>query len=162
MVQVMFYHLTRSPVEVTARALLAKALAVGWRVMLRGTDPARLAQLDAQLWLGPEDGFLPHGLAGGPQDADQPILLGSGAIGNAAQGLMLVDAAAVDPAETAGLERLWVLFDGLDAAALAAARGQWKLLVGAGLAAQYWSEESGHWEKKVERPADTGQNPALA
>ncbi|MDP2739757.1 MAG: DNA polymerase III subunit chi [Pseudorhodobacter sp.] len=146
----MFYHLTRSTVQATARQLLAKALAAGWRVMLRGANPARLADLDAQLWLGPQDSFLPHGLAGGPQDGDQPILLGTGAIANAAQCLMLVDAAAVDPVEIAGLERVWVLFDGQDEAALAAARDQWRALTGAGLAAQYWSEESGHWEKNAE------------
>lgn len=146
----MFYHLTRSTVQATARQILAKALATGWRVMLRGADPVRLTDLDAQLWLGPQDSFLPHGLAGGPQDGDQPILLGTGAIANAAQCLMLVDAAAVDPVEIAGLERVWVLFDGQDEAALAAARNQWRALTGAGLAAQYWSEESGHWEKKAE------------
>jgi DNA polymerase-3 subunit chi len=31
-----------------------------------------------------------------------------------------------------------------------AARVQWKALTGAGCAAQYWSEESGNWEKKAE------------
>jgi DNA polymerase-3 subunit chi len=48
------------------------------------------------------------------------------------------------------MERVWVLFDGNDAARLQAARQQWKATVGAGHAAQYWSEESGRWEKKAE------------
>ena len=117
--------------------------------MLRGTDRARLEGLDARLWLGPEEGFLPHGLEGGPQDADQPVLLGLGPITNAAKALMLVDGAAVDVAEAEGLERVWILFDGYDEAAVAAARVQWKTLTAAGLAAQYWSEESGRWEKKA-------------
>ena len=34
-----------------------------------------------------------------------------------------------------------------------AARGQWKALTGAGLSAQYWSEESGRWQKKAEAGA---------
>ena len=34
--------------------------------------------------------------------------------------------------------------------ALDAARGQWRALTGAGCKAQYWSEESGRWEKKAE------------
>lgn len=148
MTQVLFYHLTRSPLEVTARAVLGKAWAAGWRVMLRGTDRATLAKLDAALWLGPEDGFLPHGLDGGAQDGDQPILLGCGPIGNGAQTLMLVEGAVVDLAEARALERVWVLFDGGDEAAVSAARAQWKFLTGAGVAAQYWSEADGGWEKK--------------
>ena len=41
--------------------------------------------------------------------------------------------------------------DGNDPAALDIARGQWKALTDAGCAAQYWSEESGRWEKKAEK-----------
>ncbi|NUB42855.1 DNA polymerase III subunit chi [Fertoebacter nigrum] len=153
---VMFYHLTRSPPEETAQLLLGRALVAGWRVMLRGTDAARLDWWDQRLWLGPEEGFLPHGLAGGPHDADQPVLLGRGEIGNGAQALMLVDGAAVTPDEARGLERVWLLFDGQDDAATAAARVQWKALTGAGLAAQYWSEETGKWQKKAESAGAAG------
>ena len=145
----MFYHLTASPAEETAGLLLGRALGAGWRVMLRGTDRARLDDLDARLWQGPADAFLPHGLEGGPHDADQPVLLGLGAIGNDAHALMLMDGASVDSSEAEGLERVWILFDGNDQASVAAARVQWKALTGAGLAAQYWSEESGRWEKKA-------------
>lgn len=146
---VMFYHLTASSTEDTVRSLLTRSMQAGWRVMLRGTDAIRLQRLDGILWDGPEDSFLPHGLEGGPHDADQPVLLGLGHIANVAQALMAVDGADVAPEEAAGLERVFVLFDGRDEAAVAAARVQWKTLTGAGLAAQYWSEESGRWEKKA-------------
>jgi DNA polymerase IIIc chi subunit len=43
-----------------------------------------------------------------------------------------------------------ILFDGHDPGAVQAAREQWKTLTGAGLAAKYWSEESGRWEMKAE------------
>lgn len=148
---VMFYHLTRSSVDETLMQLLPRALGQGWRVMIRGTDPEALARLDAQLWLGGEDAFLPHGLQGGPHDADQPVLIGQGAIANNAKGLFLLDGAETSAAEALGLERVWLLFDGGDGAALARARSQWKALTEAGVAAQYWSEESGRWEKKVEK-----------
>lgn len=151
----MFYHLTRSTPEATLFTILPRALAAGWRVMLRGTDMAALKRLDAQLWQGVDDGFLPHGLQGGAHDADQPILLGTGAIGNAAQGLVLLDAAETDPAEAMALERVWVLFDGADPTTLAHARGLWTRLTNAGIAAQYWSEENGKWQKKAEKPAAT-------
>ncbi|MDW4497628.1 DNA polymerase III subunit chi [Sulfitobacter sp. D35] len=146
-----FYHLTRRPMEETLAMLLEKAHAVGWPVMVRGTDPARMAWLDEKLWLGPEDGFLPHGLEGGPHDALQPILLGTGTGDtNAARCLMSVDGAEVTATEVDTLERVCVLFDGADTEALARARSQWKALKDAGARAQYWSEDSGRWEKKAE------------
>ncbi|MET4103158.1 DNA polymerase-3 subunit chi [Roseovarius sp. MBR-78] len=146
-----FYHLTRRPLEVTLPQLLDKALAAGWRVAVRGVDAARMDRLDAQLWLGPEDGFLPHGRAGGPHDADQPVLLTTDtASPNGAACVMAVDGAEVTPEEVQALERACILFDGSDEVALARARAQWKALTGAGCAAQYWSEETGKWQKKAE------------
>ncbi|GLS87608.1 DNA polymerase III subunit chi [Cypionkella aquatica] len=149
----MFYHLTRSTPQATMATILPRALSAGWKVMLRGTDLEALQNLDTALWTDRDDSFLPHGLAGGPHDAMQPILLGQGAIGNAAEGLMLVDGAETTPAEAANLQRVWVLFDGADDVALAGARRLWTALTTAGLAAQYWSEESGRWEKKTEKAA---------
>lgn len=149
----MFYHLTRSTVEETMATILPRALAQDWRVMVRAGRRDTLERLDLALWLGPEDGFLPHGLQGGPHDADQPILLGTGAIGNAARALMLLESAVTSPEEAMPLERVWVIFNGADAAELGAARALWTLLTGAGMAAQYWSEEGGRWEKKTEKPA---------
>ncbi len=145
-----FYHLTRNPVDVTLPMLLGKAQQAGWRVAVRGTDADRLQWLDERLWLGPEDGFLPHGMAGGPHDAHQPILLTLDHAANDAACLMSVDGAVVAPDELQRLERVCILFDGNDDQAVQAARGQWKSLTEAGCAAQYWSEESGRWEKKAE------------
>lgn len=147
---VMFYHLTNSSLEETAFTLLGRALGADWRVMVRGPAEA-LDRLDAALWTLHDDSFLPHGREGGPHDALQPVLLGEGAIGNDANCLMVVGGADFAPDEATPLERLWVLFDGLDTAALARARDQWREVVSAGVAAQYWSEESGRWEKKAER-----------
>ncbi|SHL69105.1 DNA polymerase III, chi subunit [Roseovarius litoreus] len=146
-----FYHLTRNPLETTLPMLLGKARQAGWRVIVRGHDAARMEWLDERLWLGPEEGFLPHGLAGRPHEADQPVLLTvSDEIPNGALCLMAVDGAEVAPDEVSRLERVCILFDGHDDAALQRARGQWKALTSAGCSAQYWSEESGRWEKKAE------------
>lgn len=146
----MFYHLTRSGPEEVLALILPRALAAGWRVMVRSNDAERLDRLDARLWLEPEDGFLPHGVEGRPSDADQPVLLGQGPAVNRAQGVVLLDGAAPLPGEEA-LERLWVLFDGSDEAAVRAARGLWGRITGLGMAAQYWSEETGRWVMKTEK-----------
>lgn len=148
---VYFYHLTRQPLEHTLPVLLDKARQAGWKIAVRGSDPARMDWLDEKLWQGPEEGFLPHGRAGGLHDAAQPILLTTEAqAANDASCVMAVDGAAVDPDEIKKLDRVCILFDGNDAEAVQRARGQWKALTGAGCSAQYWSEESGRWEKKAE------------
>ncbi len=149
-----FYHLTHKPLEVTLPMLLGKARQAGWRVAVRGTKAERLDWLDQKLWLGAEDGFLPHGVAGGPHDADQPILLTLGAdTPNGASCVMAIDGAPVTADEVAALDRVCIIFDGNDPDALNTARAQWKNLTKAGAEAQYWSEESGRWEKKAESNA---------
>ncbi|MEL7278805.1 MAG: DNA polymerase III subunit chi [Pseudomonadota bacterium] len=147
-----FYHLTRRPLEATLPTLLEKARGAGWRIAVRGVSAERMDWLDQKLWLGPEESFLPHGLAGGAHDADQPILLTTTSeAANAPNCVISVDGAEISAEEVQRLERVCVLFDGNDAAALDVARGQWKTLTDAGCSAQYWSEESGRWEKKAEK-----------
>jgi len=152
-----FYHLTRRPLEATLPMLLSKARATGWRVAVRGVTAERMEWLDEKLWLGPEEEFLPHGLAGGPHDARQPVLLTTRAeAANAPHCIMSVDGAGVAPEEVRALERVCVLFDGNDEGALQTARAQWKALTDAGCAARYWSEESGQWQMKAEAQAKQG------
>jgi DNA polymerase-3 subunit chi len=148
--EVLFYHLTRSTTEAVAESLLPRALAQGWRVAVRGGDAAALDRLDGWLWSHPEDGFLPHGRAGGPHDARQPVLLTTEtAAPNDPQALMVIDQAEVAPEEAAQLQRIWILFDSADPAALQKARAQWRGFSAAGLAPQYWTEEGGRWQKKA-------------
>ncbi|TGN59083.1 DNA polymerase III subunit chi [Paracoccus liaowanqingii] len=144
----LFYHLTRSPAEALLPVLLTKALAAGWRVELRAPDEQRLDHLDRQLWLA--EGFLAHGIAGGPHDARQPVLLTlpGQPPGNAPACLMALDGVEVAPPEATTLDRTCILFDGGDTAAVDRARSQWRALTGAGVEAEYWSEESGRWERK--------------
>ena len=145
---VYFYHLTERPLEATLPVLIGKALEAGWRVAVRGRDDALLERLDKQLWQG--DGFLPHGRSGGPHDADQPVLLTIDAATNAATCLMSVGGADITAAEVQSSDRACVLFDGADEAAVEHARTQWRTLTDAGVAAQYWSEDGGRWQKKAE------------
>lgn len=150
--QALFYHLTRRSLPETLAPLLEKSLERGWRVVVRGTDPESLDRLDQALWLGPEERFLPHGRAGGAHDPDQPILLTTASEApNGAVCLIAVDGAAVAPEEAERMERVCIVFDGRDEAAVAGARAQWTALTAAGVGAQYWSEDSGRWEMKAER-----------
>ncbi|MDX1781877.1 MAG: DNA polymerase III subunit chi, partial [Thalassovita sp.] len=91
-------------------------------------------------------------LSGGAHDADQPVLLTMAGepAGNDPACLMAINGAEVSPEEVQALERVCILFDGNDEEAVQRARVQWKALTSAGCSAQYWSEESGKWEKKAE------------
>ena len=147
----MFYHLTRSPTETLLSQLIGKAQAAGWRIEVRGTDATRMAQLDKLLWQG--DGFLPHGLAGGPHDARQPVLLtvadtGGDGPANAPACLMTLDGAGVAPGDCSRMERTCILFDGNDEDGVARARDQWRTLTAAGTQAEYWAEDDGGWKRK--------------
>ena len=117
-----FYHLTERPLEATLPVLVSKALEAGWRVAVRGSDVALLERLDRQMWQG--EGFLPHGMADGAHDADQPVLLTTGAADNGATCLMSVGGAEVSADEVAADDRVCILFDGADASALERTRAQ--------------------------------------
>ena len=58
-----------------------------------------------------------------------------------------IDGAAPTPAEAAAAQRSCILFDGNDAAAVEAARSQWRALTAAGVPTEYWSETGGRWSR---------------
>lgn len=146
-----FYHLTQNSMEVTLPRLLEKARGAGWKIVVRGRDEGRMDWLDQKLWALGDTSFLAHGLAGGPHDALQPVLLTTSLdVPDAVGCVMSVDGADVSAEEVNAVERVCILFDGHDPEAVQHARGQWKALTDAGCAAQYWSEETGKWQKKAE------------
>lgn len=141
----------------TLANLLDKALGAGWRVQVRAPNSERLSQIDTDLWLWPEDGFLPHAPAGDDAATHSPVVLApdtepfiGGAHGDFAC-LMALDGAEVTAQEVQVADRVCILFDGHSPDAVQRARVQWKTLTDANCAAQYWSEESGSWQKKAEK-----------
>ncbi len=160
---VYFYHLTRKPLPQTLAILLDKSLAAGWRVQVRTPNAERLSQLDTDLWMWPEDAFLPHATSGDDQAQQCPIVLSSGddPLSGGASGdfscLMALDGATVTAQEVQQAQRVCILFDGHNAEAVQTARVQWKTLTDADCAAQYWSEDSGAWQKKAEKKPASGE-----
>ncbi|MEO1549569.1 MAG: DNA polymerase III subunit chi [Pseudomonadota bacterium] len=150
MAEVLFYHLTDSPLDTVLPEMLERSLARGWRVVVRGPVAAELNRLDAHLWTYRDDSFLPHGRAGGDHDAAQPVLLTDRAeVPNGAKVLMLVDGARVDPGEVGGFDRVCLIFNGHEEPALIAAREDWKAVTGAGLTGVYWAQDGGRWIEKA-------------
>jgi DNA polymerase-3 subunit chi len=149
--EVRFYHLTERPLESVLPVLLEKSLERGWRVQVRGTEPARIEGLTARLWTYRDDSFLPHGTAADGDPASQPIWLGCETENpNSANTLFLIDGAEAGADELAQMETTAILFDGLDEAALTRARDQWRSVTGAGLKAVYWAQTPEGWVKRHE------------
>ncbi|WP_380051838.1 DNA polymerase III subunit chi [Falsihalocynthiibacter sp. SS001] len=149
--QVYFYHVTQNPLLATLNTLLEKSLQAGWRVAVRGVDRGYLSHVDQDLWQRSREGFLPHGLEGGPHDVDQPILLSTSTeMPNGATCIISLEGAEVSAEEVEKADRACILFDGTMPEAVDRARAQWKTLTAAGTKAIYWSEETGTWAKKAE------------
>lgn len=152
MSEVFFYHLTSSLLEQTLPQLLERSLQNNWRVLVRSGEDAHVKWLDEKLWGGNTPQFLPHGISGGAHDANQPILLTTAVENtNTAKALMLVNGAKTNANEVTKFDRVSLIFNGNDEAAVQEARSEWKVLTDAGVAAKYWSQASGRWEMKAEK-----------
>ncbi len=150
MPEVLFYHLSQSPLELTLPGLLEKSRARGWAALVRAQSHARLVWLDQKLWALDDASFMAHGVAGGQHDVLQPILLTLGGDNpNHAEILFAVDGASVDLSEIKTFTRVCIIFDGSDDRALAHARGQWTQITKAGFAATYWAQQDGRWQRKA-------------
>ena len=151
-----FYHCTRAPAAEVAVRLSAKVLESGGRLLVVGERP-RLEALDKALWALVPDSFLPHALAGGEFDSEQPILLaetaepvnGAPPHGAANGARLLLSLEAGVPGDMDGFERVLNLFED-GSAAHERARLDWKALGSRdGLTRSYWQQnERGGWEKR--------------
>ena len=130
MSEIGFYHLTRSAAAQALPKLLGRTLAAGQRAVVLCGDAARLAALDDALWACADPDWLPHGSARTGEAALQPIWLTlAPEAPNGARFLFRLDGVTADPA---AFDRVFDLFDGGDAAAVAAARQRWTAAKAAG------------------------------
>ncbi|HWU92929.1 MAG TPA: DNA polymerase III subunit chi [Sphingomicrobium sp.] len=144
--QVDFYQLAGSAAEQVIASLAEKVLGAGGRLLVVGSDEAQLARLDRMLWdIEPTD-FLPHGIAGGSNDAQQPVLLSTTPDApNLARNILIADGEWRDAA--LAYDRAFHLFD---AATLDGARLAWKLLAGRdGVERRYWAQNEGRWTQQA-------------
>jgi len=144
--QVDFYQLGGTAAEQVISSLAEKVLASDGRLLVVAGDEAFLARLDRTLWDQGATNFLPHGLAGGADDARQPILLSTSPDApNLARNMLIADGEWRDAALT--YDRSFYLFD---SATLDGARLAWKLLAGReGVERRYWAQEGGRWVNKA-------------
>jgi len=141
-----FYQLAGTPAEQVIATLAEKVLEGDGRLLIIAADEAQLARLDRILWDQGSASFLPHGVAGGADDARQPILLSSSPDApNQARNMLIADGQWREAALT--YDRSFYLFD---SDTLEGARLAWKLLAGRdGVERRYWAREGGRWVKKA-------------
>jgi len=146
MPEIGFYQLTRMDVAAALPALLGRTLAAGEKAVVLCGTAARVAALDAALWLVQSPDWLPHGTAATPHPEWQPVFLTCVEENPAgARFLFLVDGA--ESAAPENYARIFDLFDGNDEAALAAARARWSAAKAAGYGVAYWKQGASGWEK---------------
>jgi DNA polymerase-3 subunit chi len=149
MSEVRFYHLQRTSLETALPQMLERALGRGQRIVVMVGSAERVEALAHWLWTYDDRGFLPHGTARDGSPELQPIwLTEKDENPNSASVLFLTDGAA-----SAAIDRYQLcveLFDGNDAAAVAAARGRWKAYKEAGHQLSYYQQDGGgRWEKRA-------------
>ena len=144
--QVDFYQLAGAAPEQVIAAIAKRVLGGNDRLLIVAEDEPFLARLDRILWDQGPTSFLPHALAGGADDARQPVLLSTTPDApNLARNLAIVDGEWREAA--LAFDRAFYLFD---EATLAGARLAWKLLVGrGGLERRYFAQEDGRWVQKA-------------
>jgi len=148
-VEVLFYHLERQPLERVLPQLISKTLERGWRAVVQAGSEERVEAISMALWVTGEESFLPHGTARDGNADLQPVwITHTDETPNDATVRFLVDRAR--PGDVSGLDRIVYLFDGKDAEALAEARSAWKASQAAGHAVTYWKEDAqGRWQKQA-------------
>jgi len=136
------------PLERALPKLVEKVLASGARAVVMLGSEERVAELDSVLWTYHPNSFLPHGTARDGRPQDQPAWLTSEDENpNGASVLILADGAT--SSRVADFEKCLEIFDGNDAAAVAAARARWQTYKDAEHGLAYWQQDdSGRWTQK--------------
>ena len=144
--QVDFYQLAGTAPEQVIAGIAEKVLGGGGRLLVVAEEEPFLARLDRLLWDFGPTAFLPHGLAGGSDDARQPILLSTSPDApNSARNMLIADGQWRDAALS--YDRSFYLFD---SSTLRGARIAWKQLAGReGVERRYWAQVDGRWKQQA-------------
>lgn len=144
--QIDFYQLAGTPAEQVIASLAEKVLGADGRLLVVAEDDGFLVRLDRMLWDQGATSFLPHGVAGGADDARQPILLSkSPDAPNLARNMLIADGVWREAALT--YDRSFYLFGN---STLEGARAAWKDLAGRdGVERRYWAQVDGRWKQQA-------------
>ena len=147
MPRVDFYRLTRDPVERVLPAIASRILGAGDRLLIVAAPAMQRQAIDGALWTLSPASFLPHGHAGSPDEAIEPILL-AGTLDveppNGASHIALADGEWRE--EALAFERAFLLFDN---SRIDDARATWRALAARDdVDNRFWKQdERGRWSE---------------
>jgi DNA polymerase-3 subunit chi len=149
--EIWFYHLLGQPFERALPALIEKALERQWRVVVQTVDDLRVKALDDLLWTYKPESFLPHATASDKDAAHHPVIVTrEGGNPNGAALRIFVEGAEVAFEGDPAYDRVIVLFDGGNEAAVEAARRQWARLKAEPYTLAYWRQDDhGRWQRQT-------------
>ena len=149
MLQVDFYHLTRSDMTEALVMLVKKSQLAGKKVLVQCPRPAAEA-MDEALWTQDPETWIPHGLddADGASHAHAWIM--SVPEGNPISAEFLFLLHGAERPDMTSFERVFNLFEGLSDAQLSEARSQWhEWRKNEALEMRYFEQDDeGKWEKR--------------
>ncbi|MTI17603.1 DNA polymerase III subunit chi [Rhodobacteraceae bacterium RKSG542] len=149
MSEVLFYQLSKFPLEQALPLLLQKCLDRDWAVTVQFGSQERRDSMNAHLWTYSDEAFLPHGTKEDGYEEAQPIYLTcEGDNPNTSIVRFCVDRAPLPDASE--YQRVVYMFDGNDPEALQEARQRWVEVKGLDHELTYWAQtEQGGWERKA-------------
>lgn len=142
MARVDFYRLTRDPVERVLPALASRILGNGDRLLVVAASAMQRQAIDEALWTVTPSSFLPHGHAGSPDEAIEPILLAGTLDASPPNGASHIALADGEWREDAlGFERTFLLFDN---SRIDDARATWRALAAReDVDNRFWKQDDG-------------------
>jgi len=148
MTEIRFYHMRQKQLDQALPEILTKALAGGYRIVIRAGDETQAERLNDLLWTYRPDSFLPHGMQKDGYAEDQPVWITSQDENpNGADVLILTSGSTT--INKGDFKLCCEMFDGRDAEMVKSARERWKLYQEQGFDITYWQQnDKGGWEKK--------------
>lgn len=146
MPEIRFYHLVSTPLDRALPQLLERALAGGFRSVVKVADEHAASVINTLLWTYNASSFLPHGSKQDGDPTQQPIFITEGEE-NPNEATLLAVTDGSQPANIGDYARVLDLFHENEKEA---ARTRWAAYKDAGYDLQYWQQtESGGWEQKA-------------
>ncbi|CBI76242.1 putative DNA polymerase III chi subunit [Bartonella clarridgeiae 73] len=149
MVDILFYHLTKSTLKETLPVLVERALKRFGRITIQCVSKEQCNFIDTCLWVYADESFIGHGTEYDKYPDLQPVFLTIGQENpNGSKVRFLIEGAICSDIDI--YQRLVIMFDGHNDEQLNLIRKQWKEYKTKNYYLTYWQQTEDHrWEQQV-------------
>jgi DNA polymerase-3 subunit chi len=147
MTEIVFYHLSVSPMEKAAPRLLEKIVEASHHAVLYLENDEQISKYNDLLWTFASKSFLAHGCDKDPFPQLQPIFLTKDQ-SNPNGATILITISGIEIPHINSFAKIIDIFDGADEQQLEYARSRYKKYQQDGFLLTYWKQdEVGGWQK---------------